>query len=123
MLPPLARQTTFAGLGAQVPNREDPMRIRRIAIFISVRRRARHSAALDRRGAILPPAILSPAILSALLAVSTGVAVLRGGRRARCHRNNRHRTDPADHGCAALRLLRAALLPTNPSFLPTAKLF
>src|SRR5271165_7207533 len=78
--------------------------------FGSVRRRARRSAAPDRRGAIEPPAIQSPAILSALLAVATGVAVLRGGRRARYRRNNRHRADPADHGGAALRLLRAALL-------------
>src|SRR5271169_1263928 len=77
--------------------------------FGSVRRRARRSAAPDRRGAIEPPAIQSPAILSALLAVATGVAVLRGGRRARYRRNNRHRADPADHGGAALRLLRGAI--------------
>src|SRR5271167_2546702 len=80
--------------------------------FRSVRRWARHSAALDRRGAIQSLAIQSPAILSALLSVSAGVAVLRGGRRARYRRNNRHRADLAAHGGAPFRLLWAALLPT-----------
>jgi hypothetical protein len=92
--------------------------------FGSVRHRARHSAALDRRGTVQSRAKLSPAILSALLAVSTGLAVLRGGRRCRYRRNNRHRADLAGHrGTAALRLQRAALLPTAaPSPTATAEL-
>ncbi len=67
-----------------------------------------------------PPQSNPLAILSALLAVSTGMAVLRGGGRARYRRNNRHRADLAADGGTALRLLRAALLPT--AALPTAAL-
>ena len=90
------------------------MRIRRIAISVAF---ATGLATLPLSTAEAqsyspqsnPSQIQSHAILSALLAVSTGVAVLRGGRRARYRRNNRHRADPADHGGAALRLLRGSL--------------
>jgi len=44
-----------------------------------------------------------------LLAVSTVLAVLRGGRRRRHRRDDRHRAVPRNHGRATL-LLRAAVL-------------
>jgi hypothetical protein len=65
--------------------------------FGSVRHRARHSAALDRRRPIQSSTIKSSTILSALLAVSIGLAVLRGGRRARCRR---HKSSPRRSGCS-----------------------
>src|SRR5271168_2022291 len=73
--------------------------------FGSARRRARHSAAPGRQGAIL----------SSLLAASTVLADLRGGRRSRYRHDNHHRAAPSAHGGAALllQLLRAAArLPT-----------
>ena len=73
--------------------------------FGSVRRRACHSAALGRQGAILSP----------LLAASTVLADLRGGRRSRYRHDNHQRAAPSAHGGAALLLqvLRtAARLPT-----------
>jgi hypothetical protein len=103
-----ARRTTFAGLGAQGPSQE-PLRVSAQSRF---RQRSPSASPLcrsrpPRRNPI--PRNTIPAILPGLLAVSTGMAVLRGGRRARYRRNNRHHADPAAHGGAALRLLRAAL--------------
>jgi hypothetical protein len=83
--------------------------------FGSVRRRARRSAALGRQSAIL----------SSLLAASTVLADLRGGRRSRYRHDNHHRSAPSAHGGAALllRVLRAvALLPTA-GLLRAAELF
>jgi hypothetical protein len=68
--------------------------------FGSIRRRARHSAALGRQCAILSP----------LLAVSTVLAVLRGRRRGRYRRDDCHRAAPG--ACRGAALLRATLLPT-----------
>src|SRR5271168_2530365 len=73
--------------------------------FGSICRRARHSAALGHQGAILSP----------VLAASTVLADLRGGRRSRYRHDNHHRAAPSAHGGAALllQLLRAAArLPT-----------
>src|SRR5271157_5226650 len=73
--------------------------------FGSVRRRARYSAALGRQGARLSP----------LLAGSTVLAVMHGGRRNRYRHDTRHCAAPSAHGGAALllRVLRAAArLPT-----------
>jgi hypothetical protein len=83
--------------------------------FGSVRRRARHSAALDRRGATLCP----------LLAASTVLADLRGGRRLRYRHDNHHRAAPSAQGDAVLLLqvLRAALRLPTADLLRAAELF
>ena len=78
------------------------MRIPRIAISVAF---AAGPAALGRQGAILSP----------LLAASTVLADLRGGRRSRYRHDNHQRAAPSAHGGATLLLpvLRAAArLPT-----------
>src|SRR5271166_1762172 len=72
--------------------------------FGRVRRRARRCATRDRKGAIL---------LSALLAISAVLAVLRGGRRRRHRRDDRHRAVRGARRTALLllRLLRVAAAP------------
>src|SRR5271166_1441627 len=78
--------------------------------FGNVRRRARYSAALGRQGARLSP----------LLAGSTVLAVIRGGRRNRYRHDTRHCAAPSAHGAAA-RLPTAGLLRAG--ILRAAELF
>jgi hypothetical protein len=101
---------SFAGPDARSPEWEIPDVYPENCYSGRVRRRTCRSATLDRQGSIL----------SRLLSVPPRVAILRGGRCSRYHRNDRHRTDPGSYWAPApvlWRLLRATLLPA-PGLLP-----